>query len=95
MIKLYVKYFEISIKAVSRTISIDRLKACLFADPDPSKQTSVDKSSATSTSPLTVSATPHHSLQSTSEQSSKLRVSFVEPPTQYVTHSGRVVHPSK
>ncbi|GFR22988.1 hypothetical protein TNCT_295441 [Trichonephila clavata] len=72
-----------------------RLKSCFFADPDPYKPTLVDKSSTTSTSPSTVSATPHHSQQSTSEQSSKLRVRFDEPPAQYVTCSGRAVHPSK
>ncbi|GFQ64183.1 hypothetical protein TNCT_515361 [Trichonephila clavata] len=95
VIKRYAKYFDISIKGVSRTISIDRLKPCFFADPDPYKPTLVDKSSTTSTSPSTVSATPHHSQQSTSEQSSKLRVRFAEPPAQDVTRSGRAVHPSK
>ncbi|GFR01947.1 putative gag-pol protein [Trichonephila clavata] len=95
VIKRYAKYFDISIKGVSRKISIDRLKPCFFADPDPYKPTLVDKSSTTSTSPSTVSATPHHSQQSTSEQSSKLRVRFAEPPAQYVTRSGRAVHPSK
>ncbi|GFR18274.1 hypothetical protein TNCT_577671 [Trichonephila clavata] len=58
VIKRYAKYFDISIKGVSRTISIDRLKPCFFADPDPYKPTLVDKSSTTSTSPSTVSATP-------------------------------------
>ncbi|GFR20992.1 uncharacterized protein TNCT_686391 [Trichonephila clavata] len=95
VIKRYAKYFDISIKGVSRTISIDRLKPCFFADPDPYKPTLVDKSSTTSTSPSIVSATQHHSQQSTSEQSSKLRVRFAEPPAQYVTRSGRAVHPSK
>ncbi|GFQ90529.1 retrovirus-related Pol polyprotein from transposon 17.6 [Trichonephila clavata] len=80
VIKRYAKYFDISIKGVSRTISIDRLKPCFFADPDPYKPTLVDKSSTSSTSPSTGSATPHHSQQSTSEQSSKLRVRFAEPP---------------
>ncbi|GFS41007.1 hypothetical protein TNIN_120331 [Trichonephila inaurata madagascariensis] len=65
------------------------------ADPDPAKPTSVDKSSITNTSPSTVSATPHHSQQGTSEQSSKLRVRFAEPPAEYATRSGRVVQPSK
>ncbi|GFQ86577.1 hypothetical protein TNCT_683231 [Trichonephila clavata] len=95
VIKRFAKYFDISIKGVSRTISIDRLKPCFFADPDPYKPTLVDKSSTTSTSPSIVSATPHHSQQSTSEQSSKLRVRFAEPPAQYVTRFGRAVHPSK
>ncbi|GFQ96372.1 transposon Tf2-6 polyprotein [Trichonephila clavata] len=95
VIKRYAKYFDISIKGVSRTISIDRLKSCFFADPDPYKPTLVNNSSTTSTSPSTVSATPHHSQQSTSEQSSKLRVRFAEPPAQFVTRSGRAVHPSK
>ncbi|GFQ77491.1 hypothetical protein TNCT_546721 [Trichonephila clavata] len=95
VIKRYAKYFDISIKGASRTISIDRLKPCFFADPDPYKPTLVDKSSTTSTSPSTVSATPHHSQQSTSEQSSRLRVRFAEPPAQYVTCFGRAVHPSK
>ncbi|GFR12994.1 hypothetical protein TNCT_111821 [Trichonephila clavata] len=61
VIKRYAKYFDISIKGVSRTISIDRLKPCFFADPDPYKPTLVDKSSTTSPLPSTVSATPHHS----------------------------------
>ncbi|GFR26020.1 uncharacterized protein TNCT_687711 [Trichonephila clavata] len=95
VIKRYAKYFDISIKGVSRTISIDRLKPCFFADSDPYKPILVYKSSTTSTSPSTVSATPHHSQQSTSEQSSKLRVRFAEPPAQYITRSGRAVHPSK
>ncbi|GFQ85871.1 hypothetical protein TNCT_438751 [Trichonephila clavata] len=84
-----------AIKGVSQTISIDRLKLYFFADPDPYKPTLVDKSSTTSTSPSTVLATLHQSQQSTSEQSSKLRVRFAEPPAQYVTPSGRPVHPSK
>ncbi|GFQ87513.1 hypothetical protein TNCT_305961 [Trichonephila clavata] len=94
VIKRYAKYFDISIKGVSRTISIDRLKPCIFADPYPYKPTLVDKSSTTSTSSSNVS-TPHHSQQSTSEQSSKLRMRFAEPPAQYVSRSGRAVHPSK
>ncbi|GFR07885.1 uncharacterized protein TNCT_222271 [Trichonephila clavata] len=95
VIKRYAKYFDISIKGVSRTISIDRLKPCFFTDPDPYKPTLVDKFLTTSTSPSTVLATPHHSQQSTSKQYSKLRVRFAEPPAQYVTRSGRAVHPSK
>ncbi|GFQ90542.1 transposon Ty3-I Gag-Pol polyprotein [Trichonephila clavata] len=51
VIKRYAKYFDISIKGVSRTISIDILKPCFFADPDPYKPTLVDKSSTTSNSP--------------------------------------------
>ncbi|GFW82525.1 uncharacterized protein TNCV_1794181 [Trichonephila clavipes] len=39
VIKRHEKYFDISIKGVSRTISMDRLKPCFFADPDPSKPT--------------------------------------------------------
>ncbi|GFY62837.1 putative gag-pol protein [Trichonephila inaurata madagascariensis] len=35
VIKRYAKYFDISIKGVSRTISIDRLKLSFFADLDP------------------------------------------------------------
>ncbi|GFT34852.1 hypothetical protein TNCV_3878671 [Trichonephila clavipes] len=80
-----------TIKGVSRTISIDRLKL-FFADRDPSKPTLVDKSSNTSTSASTVSAASHHSQQSTSEKSSKLRVRFT---AQYVTRFGRAAHPSK
>ncbi|GFW09126.1 hypothetical protein TNCV_315371 [Trichonephila clavipes] len=57
--------------------------------------TSVDKSSTTSTSPSIVPATPHHSQQGTSEQSSKLRVRFAEPPAQYATRSDRIVQPSR
>ncbi|GFQ91976.1 hypothetical protein TNCT_670551 [Trichonephila clavata] len=72
-----------------------RLKPCFFTDPGPSKLTFIDKSLTKSTSPSTVSATPHHSQQGTSEQSSKLRVKFAEPPAQYVIRSGRAVHPSK
>ncbi|GFY47252.1 hypothetical protein TNIN_34421 [Trichonephila inaurata madagascariensis] len=75
--------------------SIDRLKPRFFADPDLAKPTSADKASTTSTSPSTVSAGPHHSLQGTSEQFSKLRVRFAEPPGQYVTRYGRAVHPSR
>ncbi|GFS49859.1 hypothetical protein TNIN_228801 [Trichonephila inaurata madagascariensis] len=91
------KVFDIIIKSVSRerTISFDRLKPCFFADPDPAKPTSVDKSSTTSTAPSIVPATPHHLQQGTSEQSSKLRVRFAEPPAQYVTRSGCAVHPSR
>ncbi|GFX18910.1 hypothetical protein TNCV_322151 [Trichonephila clavipes] len=37
------------------------------------------------TSPSTVSATPYHSQQGTSEQSSKHRVRFAEPPAQYLS----------
>ncbi|GFW36115.1 hypothetical protein TNCV_4929781 [Trichonephila clavipes] len=68
-----------------------KLKPCFIADPDPAKPTSVDKSSTTSISTSTVSATPHHSQQSTSAQSSKLPVRFPEPPAEYVTHSCRVI----
>ncbi|GFS96550.1 hypothetical protein TNCV_3943491 [Trichonephila clavipes] len=53
------------------------------------------KSSTTSISSSTVSAAPHHSQQDTSEQSSKLQERFTEPLSQYVTHSGCAVHPSK
>ncbi|GFX23883.1 putative gag-pol protein [Trichonephila clavipes] len=95
VIKRYSKYFDINIKSISRTISIDRLKACFFADPDPAKPNLIDKSSATRTSPSTVSTTPHHSQQGTSEQTSKLRVIFAEPPAQSVTRSGSAVHPSR
>ncbi|GFW68246.1 hypothetical protein TNCV_1881261 [Trichonephila clavipes] len=95
MIKRYAKYFDISIKGVSRTISIDRLKPCFLADPDTSKPTLDNKSSTPSTSPLTVPAAPHHSQQGTSEQSSKRRVRFAKPPAQYVTRSGHAVQPSR
>ncbi|GFY44324.1 putative gag-pol protein [Trichonephila inaurata madagascariensis] len=95
VIMRYAKYLVIGMKGVSRTISIDRLKSCFFADPDPSKPTLDDKSSTTSTSPSTVPDTPHHSQQSTSEQPSKLRVRFAEPPAQYVTRSGRAIQPSR
>ncbi|GFY38660.1 hypothetical protein TNIN_450141 [Trichonephila inaurata madagascariensis] len=86
------KVFGRQYQRSSRTISIDRLKPCFSADPDPAKPTSVDKSSTTSTSSSTVPATPHHSQQGTSEQSSKLRVRFAEPPAQYVTRSGQCTH---
>ncbi|GFS49305.1 transcription factor TFIIIB component B [Trichonephila inaurata madagascariensis] len=76
VIKRYAKYFDISIKRVSQTISIDRLKPCFFADPDPVKPISVDKSSTTNTSPSSVSAALHHSQQGTFKQSSKLQVRF-------------------
>ncbi|GFQ85208.1 hypothetical protein TNCT_131211 [Trichonephila clavata] len=72
---------------------LQKLKLCFFGDYDSSKPTLEDKSPATSTSPSTVS--PHHSQQGTSGQSSKLRVRFAESPAQYVTRSGRAVHPSK
>ncbi|GFQ77890.1 hypothetical protein TNCT_376061 [Trichonephila clavata] len=94
-IKRYVKYFDISIKGVSRTIFIGRLKPCFFADPDHSKAALVNKSSTTNTSPSTVSATKHDSIQVTSEQFSKVRVRFSKPPVEYVTRSGRAFHPSK
>ncbi|GFY43777.1 transposon Ty3-G Gag-Pol polyprotein [Trichonephila inaurata madagascariensis] len=95
VIMRYAKYLVIGMKRVSRTISIDRLKSCFFADPDPSKPTLDDKSSTTSTSPSTVPDTPQHSQQRTSEQPSKLRVRFAEPPAQYVTRSGRAILPSR
>ncbi|GFU25916.1 hypothetical protein TNCV_5104291 [Trichonephila clavipes] len=95
VIKGYAKYFDISIKGVSRTISIDRLKPCFFADSDPSKPSLDDKSSTTSTSLSTVSATSHHSQQGTSEQTSKFRVRFAGPPAQYVTRSGSAFNPSR
>ncbi|GFS52700.1 hypothetical protein TNIN_180901 [Trichonephila inaurata madagascariensis] len=44
VIKRYAKYFDISIKGVSPTISIYRLKPCFFADPDPYKPTLDDNS---------------------------------------------------
>ncbi|GFV14630.1 hypothetical protein TNCV_2586031 [Trichonephila clavipes] len=88
----YAKYFDINTKEVSRTISIDKLKPCFFADP--AKPTSADKFSTPRTSPSTVS-TPWHSQQDTSEQSSKLQMRFAKPPAQYVTRSGRAVHPSR
>ncbi|GFT79144.1 putative gag-pol protein [Trichonephila clavipes] len=94
VIKTYAKYIDISIRGVSGTISIDRLKPCFFADPDPAKPTSADISSTTSTS-STVSAGPHHSQQGTSQQSSKLPMRFAEPPAQYVTLYGRAVLPSR
>ncbi|GFY41573.1 hypothetical protein TNIN_379011 [Trichonephila inaurata madagascariensis] len=74
-------------------VYIDRLKPCFFADP--TKPTSVDKSSTSITSPSIVSAAPHHSQQGTFEQSSKLRVRFAEFSAQYVIRSGRAVHPSR
>ncbi|GFW03266.1 hypothetical protein TNCV_463801 [Trichonephila clavipes] len=36
VMECYAKYFDISIRRVSRTISIDRLKSCFFSEPDPS-----------------------------------------------------------
>ncbi|GFQ65463.1 hypothetical protein TNCT_669481 [Trichonephila clavata] len=94
VIKQYAKYFNISIKGVSQTISIDRLKPCFFADPDPYKPTLVDKSSTTSTSQSTVLST-HINHNKALLSSLQLRVIFAEPPAQYVTRSGRPVHPSK
>ncbi|GFU73584.1 transposable element Tcb1 transposase [Trichonephila clavipes] len=79
---------------LEQSISIDRLKFCFFADPDPSKPTLVDKFSTTSTSPSTVSATPHHSQRGTSEQSSKLRVRVTEPPAQHLPNLKSFFHTS-
>ncbi|GFR23371.1 hypothetical protein TNCT_178751 [Trichonephila clavata] len=78
----------------------DSIKAFEYGKEQLSESTTLahpvmDKSSTTSTSPSTVSPSPHHLQKSTYEQSSKLRVRFAEPPAQYFTRSGRAVHPSK
>ncbi|GFV25501.1 hypothetical protein TNCV_1147711 [Trichonephila clavipes] len=70
--------------------TIDRLKPCFFADP--ARPTSVDKSPKYKHFTLNcVSYSTSLTTRHFSEQPSKLRVRFAEPPAQYVTHSGRAV----